>query len=82
MFNFDRKSHFSRFKTNKFYSMEEIKDLSNDLDHLSDIELVVIVAKRIDRCIDLYFSPPHIPKRSMLGKKLSMSTLDKRLKKE
>ena len=60
--------------------MEEIKDLSNDLDHLSDIELVVIVAKRIDRCIDLYFSPPHIPKRSMLGKKLSMSTLDKRLK--
>ena len=41
----------------------------------------MIVAKRIDQCIDTYFLPESDhPKRAMLGRKLSMSTLDKRLK--
>ena len=60
--------------------MEEIKNHSDEFDKLSDIELVVIVAKRIDRCLDTYFSPSDRPKRAMLGRKLSMSTLDRRLK--
>ena len=60
--------------------MEEIADRSQSLEKLSDIELVVIVAKQIDQCIDAHFLPSEHPKRAMLGRKLSMSTLDKRLK--
>lgn len=63
--------------------MQEIPDSNDDrYESLSDIELAVQVAKRIDQYIDEYFLPTQLerPKRAMLGRKLSMSTLDKRLK--
>ena len=50
---------------------------------ISDIELVVIVAKHIDKLLDEHFMPDshhRKTRRAMLGVKLNISTLDKGFK--